>query len=160
MQVREEAERSQMWCQVQAAHRAPGWERSGVDGRSRKSHSQHKQGSWGMPHHPSAWPCKTQKWRRWLLGTTEHCTNTRESFGRLLRRLQGLEQRRSVSTSMSVSMVSLQIAPVAGLRAGERRRLSASSTHCLALLGRDALPRWQPLQHEPCSHPVALGKLE
>lgn len=89
--TREEAERSQTWCQVLAAHCAPGGGgRSGVDGRSRKSHSRHKRGSWGMPPQPSAWPCKTQKWRLWPLRATEHCTNTGESLGRLPRRRQGL----------------------------------------------------------------------
>lgn len=37
------------------------------------------------------------------LRTTEHLHQHKESFGRLLRRLQGLEQRRSVSMSTSMS---------------------------------------------------------
>lgn len=50
--------------------------------------------SWGVRPHPSAWPCKTQKWRLGPVRPLEQMHQHGESSGRLPRRLQGLEQSR------------------------------------------------------------------
>lgn len=56
-------------------------------------------------------------------GPWSRCTDTRESFGRRLRRLQGLEQRRSVSMSMSMVSVDSTGREAQGRRETEAVRL-------------------------------------
>lgn len=94
-----EAERSQTWCWMPVG--LPSWESGRINGGAGKVILEANKGPGAC--HPNPVPgharCRNGDWP---LGTWSRCTNTRESFGHLLRRLQGVEQRRSVSESMSV----------------------------------------------------------
>lgn len=88
-----------------ATHHAPWLGKKQDPQEERESHFRHKQGSWGMPPHPSAWPCKMLKWRlahqAAVLGAAERCTNMKGSPLALPKAPAGSEHSRSVSMSMS-----------------------------------------------------------
>lgn len=80
--------------QKQSAHKRAPWLGGEGDGWRSRSSFLTQTRSWGVRPHPSAWPCKTQKWRLGPVRPLEQMHQHGESSGRLPRRLQGLEQSR------------------------------------------------------------------
>lgn len=112
-----------------------------------------------MPLHPSAWPCKTQKWSLCPLGTMEQMhQHERESFGRLLGRLQGLEHGRVCVHVREHG----QLTDSTSWEAQGRRETEGSQTlapTCLALLERLTSSMAAPAARASPS-PLRPGKLE